>query len=84
MFCDENIVKSHDISLLIETAVKHVPEFATCLAAGELPTPYSTLYRYPGVVNEPDRREIEEAVRAAEEIHAFVLSHLPKGYAGVE
>jgi HEPN domain-containing protein len=77
VFCDRNLVRTHDIEHLIQLAIPHEPGFAAWLNVGRELTPYATLYRYPGAVTIPDRHQFDQAYISAEQLYNFVLSLLP-------
>lgn len=70
--------KTHDIQRLVLLAEDYADTFSNWYDAAELLTPYATEFRYPGDVMEPTAEEFAEAFQAANQLHAFVLSHLPR------
>ncbi len=78
VFYGQRFEKVHNVQFLITQALPFAPELTELLEAAEGLTPYATLFRYPGVVLEPDRPEYDLAVASAEEIYTCVLSLLPE------
>ena len=80
VFHDVRFEKTHNIALLVGSATKVDPRFASRSQAAEFLTPYASLFRYPDEEFEPSRKEFDEALQRAEELFAFVLSLLPQGF----
>lgn len=78
VFYGQRFKKVHNVQFLITQALPFAPELAEQLEAAERLTPYATLFRYPGVILEPDRPEYDLALTFAEEIYIRVLSLLPE------
>jgi HEPN domain-containing protein len=78
VYWDLRVEKSHDVGLLVERAMQVEPAFNTWSDAGDRLTPFATAYRYPGLDEEPDMEEFEEALDDAECILGQVLSFLPR------
>lgn len=64
--------KTHDIDYLIECCMECDIEFETILDYGDILNPYSTLFRYPGPVLDPEIEDVREAIKMAEKIFNFV------------
>lgn len=77
VFCDHDIDRTHDVELLIRTAIPYAQEFETWVEAGIVLTPYARMYRYPGFSDEPSQAEFEQALAVAEGIYEVVLSLIP-------
>ncbi len=77
VFHDRRFEKTHDLSLLVDGAVRVDPGFTQWLDAAEQLTPYATAFRYPGETLAPSADEFQKALRAAEGLYAFLLSTLP-------
>ena len=45
--------KTHDIRRLIRQAVEVLPEFTRFTGAAEILTPYASVFRYPGLTDDP-------------------------------
>jgi len=76
---DKEIIKTHDIGLLIQEATKLDADFLTWQESAEILTPYATLYRYPGTPDdpcEPSIEEVHEAIRIAESLLNLVNSKI--------
>jgi len=78
VFRDLDFEKTHDIQEIVALANEVEPAFAQWLDIAERLTPYSSLFRYPSGLDEPNREDFDEAMGAAESIHRFVLSLLPR------
>lgn len=74
---DQVVEKTHDLRLLTNLAEKIDKQFHDWIEKAALLTPYAAEYRYPGEYLEPDKDEFQEALKAAQELYAFVLSLLP-------
>lgn len=68
--------KSHDVEYLVQLCAGIDTEFNTLLDDAEKLNPYSTLFRYPDFVLEPEREDVDEAIQLAEKILSFVESRL--------
>lgn len=77
VFHDQRVEKTHDLSLLVNLAVRADSGFTQWLDAAEQLTPYATAFRYPGEALAPSAQEFQKALQAAEGLYAFVLSTLP-------
>lgn len=75
---DKEFPKTHDIRLLVQLAISINSEFAEHEDSAALLTPYATEFRYPGEVMEPTNEEMNEGLKNAEEMLAFVISLLPE------
>lgn len=76
VYCDQAFDKTHDLNVLIKTAIPFHSGFSDWLEAGVELTPYATEYRYPGA-EDPDMDEFEQAFRSATLFLNFVFSLLP-------
>lgn len=72
VFREHPLEKTHDIEHLIEKCSKYDLEFNNLMDEAELLNPYSTQFRYPGLILDPEVDEVLEAIRVAEEILKFV------------
>lgn len=52
--------------------------FSDWIDIGYVLNPYATEFRYPGMTDQPDMAEYEEASEKAEKLFMFVLSKLPE------
>ena len=66
------VEKTHDVEYLIELCSEYNPEFENLIEDAEKLNPYSTLYRYPGILLEPEEEDVREAIQVAEKILKFV------------
>ncbi|MBI4412150.1 MAG: HEPN domain-containing protein [Deltaproteobacteria bacterium] len=78
VYHDQVIEKTHDLRLLVNLSEKLDKQFHDWIDKAALLTPYVAEYRYPGEYLEPDAEEFREALKVARELHAFVLSLLPR------
>ena len=76
VFCDQEFERVHDIEVLIQSAVPYEARFGTWVDVGRLLTPYARIYRYPGIVAEPSREQLDHAIATAHSLYDFVLSLL--------
>jgi HEPN domain-containing protein len=70
------IQKTHDLQLLIEQCNEIDDEFDSCYDDVIILIPYSTDFRYPGFIIEPDISDVNEAIEIAERIYSFVTSKI--------
>jgi hypothetical protein len=65
---------------LVTLASSYDSTFTNGTEEAILLTPYATAYRYPGESSaiEPTRTEFDDALKAAQELFAFVLNAMPK------
>ena len=78
VFHDKLFEKTHDMEVLIESAMSFDTKFSAWLDAGERLTPYAAIYRYPGEIMEPNKEEFDQALQDADGVYRFVISLLPK------
>ena len=78
VFHDRRFEKTHDIAILLTSAIALDRRFSSWLDAGAQLTPYAGEFRYPSEIPEPEKEEFKEALKAAEGLYEFVLSLLPK------
>jgi HEPN domain-containing protein len=71
-FKEQSLEKTHDVEYLIELCTEYDNEFDNLIEDAEKLNPYSTLYRYPSVVLEPEEEDVHEAIQIAEKILNFV------------
>jgi HEPN domain-containing protein len=77
-FREHPIEKTHDIEFLIEVCSGYDPEFNSLIEDAEKLNPYSTLFRYPGLMLEPEIEDVHEAIDVAEKILGFVEKKIEK------
>ena len=77
VFHDQRFEKTHDLEILINLSKEYRAEFKSLDDAGEILTPYATIYRYPGELIGPSNEEFSEAMETAKRVVAFVKSVLP-------
>jgi HEPN domain-containing protein len=70
--------KIHDLRVLVNQCQGIDETFIDLLDAAEILTPYSTAFRYPGSLLEPEISDVEEAIHEAQYIFDFILSKLPE------
>ena len=75
-FHNRSIDKTHDLQLLFEFCIDIDPSYAELYEDGLTINPYSTIFRYPGVVVEPEMKDIQEAIEVAEKILNITVSKL--------
>ena len=78
VFWDQRVAKIHDVGLLLDRVTVIEPVFETWRDAADRLTPLATLYRYPGLSDDPFPEEFEEAVDDATTIVRQVLALLPE------
>lgn len=73
------LLKTHDLTLLVQLLSAIEPQVAFHLPAAEYLTPFATLFRYPagGGFNEPTPSEFAQAFSFSVDIMQFVHSVLP-------
>jgi HEPN domain-containing protein len=71
--------KTHDLGLLIERAMEIEPGFGSWQDAADRLTPFATAYRSPGILDQPNPEDYEEAIDDSETIVKQVLAFLPPG-----
>ncbi len=71
-FKQEPLQKTHDLEFLVEMCCKIDNDFKQFLDDAEVLTPYNAIFRYPGIVLEPDKNDVTEAIEKAERIYMFV------------
>jgi HEPN domain-containing protein len=77
VFHDQPFEKTHDVGVLVALALRYDAGMSDWLEAAARLTPYATEFRYPSALLEPSSGEFEQALEAARELNAFVLSLLP-------
>jgi HEPN domain-containing protein len=70
------IEKTHDVEYLIELCSEYDPEFGNLIEESEKLNPYSTFFRYPGPVLEPEKEDVYEAIEIAKKILASVTEKI--------
>jgi HEPN domain-containing protein len=71
--------KTHSLPALLWHCVDIDETFNTLRDTAEFLNPFSTRFRYPGDVAEPDVDEANEALERARDASAFVFLRMPKG-----
>jgi HEPN domain-containing protein len=77
VYHDHTFEKTHDLRLLVTMAADVDSAFADWFDAAERISPYSTAYRYPGVIFEPTLEEFRFAYQLAGKLYEMVCSSLP-------
>jgi len=70
--------RTHDLRELGETASGMDGSLGSLARRAEDLTPFAWMFRYPGELEEPARREAEEALKLAREVYESVLARLPE------
>jgi len=73
-----SIIKTHDLTVLLEVCCKFETSFEKFSDAADILTPYATGFRYPGDILEPSAGDAEEALDLARVILQFVKNQLPR------
>jgi HEPN domain-containing protein len=71
-FKQQPIQKTHDIEFLIELCSGIDNNFNQLLDDAEELTPYNTIFRYSDLILEPEKDDVTEAIKKAENILIFV------------
>jgi HEPN domain-containing protein len=71
-FTNQAIIKTHDLSVLVDLCVEIDPTFSKLYDLIEEINPYSVIYRYPAEIMEPEKAEVAEAIRVTEKILSFI------------
>lgn len=69
--------RTHSLPSLVRICAEIDPEFATLLDAATALDEFVAVGRYPDVAAEPTPADADETYRLAEQVLAFVLTHLP-------
>lgn len=72
-------IKTHNLKVLIDLCIPFEASFKSIKESADTLTPYATESRYPGNDSDPERAEVEAAVKTAERIVSFVIELLPDG-----
>ncbi len=78
VYRDQRVAKVHDVGLLLEQAMRIEPGFGPGQDAADRLTPFATLFRYPGVNEDPVAEEFELGLDDAGTIVNQVLAFLPE------
>jgi HEPN domain-containing protein len=71
-FKEHELIKTHDLVFLVDVCGEYDPEFANLTDDAEKLNPYSTLFRYPDIVLEPEEADVLEAIKMAQALLTFV------------
>lgn len=71
-FAGQSIVRTHDLTALNDLCARLDSNFDKLYDEIEFLNPYSTMFRYPGDIIEPELIEVEEAINNAEKVLDFV------------
>jgi HEPN domain-containing protein len=74
---DRRAEKTHDVRRLLDLVAEIDGAFEAWADAADRLTPYATAYRYPGIEEQPEPEELEEALDDASSLYQQVLSQLP-------
>lgn len=78
VYFDHEFERVHDVEALIRSALIYEPAFVSLVEAGRLLTPYSRVFRYPGLAIEPSEDQFDQAHASAFAVCSFVLTLLPE------
>ncbi|KKQ49174.1 MAG: HEPN domain protein [candidate division TM6 bacterium GW2011_GWF2_38_10] len=81
-FKKHEILKSHDLSKLIDLCKKNDRGFDKLYDAADCLNPYATRFRYPTEFGIPDLADSEQAIKNAESILRFVLKKITETTTG--
>jgi len=76
VFWNEPLMRTHDITALVEKCIKHDNSFEKWRDVAEELTPYATFFRYPGDIMEPVPEDCTTALEKAKELYSFVANLL--------
>ena len=71
-FSKNPLVKTHDLNELVKMCTDIDPEFEKLFDYVEELNPYSTTFRYPAYIMEPEYLDVSSAINYAEKIFTFV------------
>ncbi len=77
VYNDQRFEKTHDLTILLESAQNYESNLKGLQDIAELLTPYATEFRYPGELIVPSHNEFEGAFEAASKLVSIVFSVLP-------
>lgn len=66
------VEKTHDVEFLVELCADIDESFNSLLNDAKVLTPYNTAFRYPDFDMEPEREDVEDAIKKAGAILEFV------------
>jgi len=69
--------KTHNLVFLLENCLTFDINFEILRNSAEVLTPYATEFRYPGDILQPEKLEVEEALKNASLVLNFVIELLP-------
>ncbi len=75
-FKQKPIQKTHDITELINICIGLDDDFAEIIEDSKIITPYSTYFRYPDVIDLPEKKDVDEAIMIAEKILNFIIKKI--------
>ncbi len=80
VYHDTDFEKKHNLSVLVDLCAAIEPMFQNFQEAAAVLTPYATVFRYPGEFfeAEPDKQQVETAIKLAKEVVEFVINQLPE------
>lgn len=76
-FWDQRVEKTHDLRLLLDRAQQFEPGLGAWSDAADNLTPFATAYRYPGLVDQPEPEEFDEAIEDTRRLVNQILALLP-------
>jgi HEPN domain-containing protein len=69
-------LRTHDMELLVEICSEYDSSFTALLENAIILNPYSTAFRYPDIILEPEPDDVHEAIAKAEKILQFINGKL--------
>lgn len=80
VFHDIDFEKKHNLSILVDLGITIDPIFQNFHETAAILTPYATAFRYPGEFfeTEPDKEQVEKAIKLAKQVLDFVMAQLPE------
>jgi HEPN domain-containing protein len=69
-------LRTHDMELLVEICSEYDSNFIALLEDAIILNPYSTAFRYPDIILDPELADVHEAIEKAENILQFINGKL--------
>lgn len=70
------IIKTHDLEFLVKTCIQTNKAFEAILITSVHLSPYSSKFRYPDDILEPEINDVKKAIEDAEHILKFILDSI--------
>jgi HEPN domain-containing protein len=77
-FKKQPLQRTHDLVFLIELCIEFDNGFERFVDEANILSPYSSAFRYPDIILEPDKKDVLEAIEKAERILAFTRQLIKK------